>query len=115
MRRFLLARRRRAVARSRRLFLEQLENRSLLASISISDVTVAEGDSGPVNAVFTVSIDAAPASNVTIRLDTGDGTAKAAGTSSEGGNDYVPRSNQTLTFTPAGPLTQTFTVIVNGD
>ncbi|MGH7453937.1 MAG: Calx-beta domain-containing protein, partial [bacterium] len=78
----------------------------LSTSISINDVRVTEGNTGAINAVFTVALSAA--SNQTVILDyaTADGTATA-------GSDYVAASG-TLTFTP-GTITQTITVIVNGD
>ena len=86
-----------------------------IAAISINDVQLTEGDSGATSFIFTVSISAAPAADVTVTLNTADGTATAGGASAEGRNDYVPRTNQTLTFTPGGLLTRSFAVTVNGD
>jgi hypothetical protein len=75
-------------------------------SLSINDVTVTEGNAGPVDAVFTVSLSASSSQTVTVDYATADGTATA-------GSDYVASSN-TLSF-PAGTITQTISVVVNGD
>lgn len=75
-------------------------------SLRISDVTVTEGDSGTVNAVFTVRLLAGGNQTVTVHYSTADGTAIA-------GKDYVATSG-TLTFAP-GDTTQTITVLVKGD
>ena len=75
-------------------------------TISINDVTVTEGDTGTVNAVFTVDLSDIPATDVTVDFATADGTATA-------GVDYVATSGSLLF--PAGTTTQPITVIVNGD
>ncbi len=77
-------------------------------SISINDVTVNEGNApqGGVNAVFTVTLSAASGQVVTVDYATADGTATAGG-------DYVAGAG-TVNF-PAGTITQTITVAVNGD
>jgi len=77
-------------------------------SITINDVTVTEGNIGTVNATFTVSLSAAYGQIVSVHYATGDGS----GTLADG--DYQSASG-TLTFAPGGPLTQTITVLVNGD
>jgi Tol biopolymer transport system component len=74
--------------------------------ISISDLTVTEGDSGTVNATFNVTLSAAGAQTVTVAFATADGTATA-------GADYQASSG-TLTFNP-GDLARPVTVQVNGD
>jgi hypothetical protein len=76
-------------------------------SLSISDVTVSEGNTGTVNAVFTVSLSAPWNQTVTVHYSTADSTATTAG------NDYQAKSG-TLTFAP-GVTSQTVTVVVNGD
>ncbi|MEZ6093994.1 MAG: S8 family serine peptidase [Pirellulaceae bacterium] len=76
-------------------------------TVAIDDVQVVEGDSGTVAAVFSVSLSAAPTQTVTVDFATADGSASA-------GVDYAAASG-TLTFTPTGPLTQTITILVNGD
>jgi subtilisin-like proprotein convertase family protein len=75
-------------------------------SLSINDVTVTEGNSGTVNAVFTVTLSGLTAQAVTVDYATADGSAAA-------GTDYVPTSG-TLTFTP-GTTTQPISVTANGD
>jgi uncharacterized repeat protein (TIGR01451 family) len=75
--------------------------------ISVNDVSVTEGNSGTVNAVFTVTL--AASSDFTVKVDfaTADGTATVAG------SDYQSNSG-TLTFNP-GDVSKTVTVLVNGD
>src|SRR4029450_4640325 len=76
-------------------------------SIVISDAAmVVEGNSGAVNAVFTISIVGAHSGNLTVDYSTGDGTAIA-------GADYLTTSG-TLTFGP-GDSTQKIFVAVKGD
>jgi hypothetical protein len=75
-------------------------------TISISDVTVTEGNTTPVNAVFTVSLSAASAQSVTVQYATANGTATA-------GSDYTATAG-TLTFTP-GLVSLTVAVPVLGD
>jgi hypothetical protein len=79
---------------------------TLLAGLSIDDVSVPEGDAGTTNAVFTVSLVSASATPVTVDFATADGTAAAPG-------DYVSASG-TLTFAP-GETTKTISISVNGD
>jgi len=78
--------------------------------ISISDVSVVEGNSGTVNAVFTVSLSQPFGSTVRVDYATADGAgiqaAKAPG-------DYTP-ANGTITFAP-GEVSKTVTVQVVGD
>ena len=77
-----------------------------MPTISISDVTVTEGNASTVDAVFTVSLSAATSVPVTVDYATADGTATA-------GIDYVATAG-TLTFAP-GTTTQLVRVTVNGD
>ncbi len=79
---------------------------SVPPTISIGDATVTEGNTGSVNAVFTVSLSATSSQTVTVQYATANGTATA-------GSDYTATSG-TLTFTP-GQLTQAVTVPVLGD
>jgi uncharacterized repeat protein (TIGR01451 family) len=79
-----------------------------LPLVSISDVSVTEGNSGTTNAVFRVSLSAPNGLAVVVRYSTSNGTARA-------GADYVPR-NGTLTFSPGTLfLTQSLTIQVVGD
>jgi hypothetical protein len=77
-----------------------------LPTLSISDVTVTEGNAGSVNAVFTVTLSALNTQTVTVDFLSSNGTASSPG-------DYSPVSG-TLTFNP-GQTTRTIVVPVNGD
>jgi hypothetical protein len=77
-------------------------------SITIGDVTVTEGNSGTVSAVFTVTLSPTSGQTVTVAYST-----SPAGGTATAGSDYVGTSG-TLTFAP-GSVTQTLTVVVNGD
>ena len=75
-------------------------------SVEVDDVAVTEGDSGTVNATFTVSLSTASGWTVTVDWATSDGTATAAADYTAGGG--------TLTFA-AGDTSKTFDVAVTGD
>lgn len=75
-------------------------------SISIDDVSVAEGDSGTTSAVFTVSLSNPSSQTITVNFATANNTALA-------GTHYVNTSG-TLTI-PSGLTTQPVNVQVNGD
>jgi CSLREA domain-containing protein len=77
-------------------------------SLSINDVTVTEGNSGTVDATFTVTLSAASGQTVTVNYQTANGTATIAD------GDYLGIPSTTLTFNP-GETTKTVTVKVNGD
>lgn len=53
------------------------------ANITISDATVTEGNSGTINATFTVTLSNASTSPITVQYNTADGTATTAD------NDYT--------------------------
>ncbi|HEV7473600.1 MAG TPA: Calx-beta domain-containing protein [Pyrinomonadaceae bacterium] len=76
-------------------------------SLRINDVSVTEGDSGTVNAVFTVTLSAVSSFTVSANYVTADGTAIASS------SDYQPASGQVV-FSP-GDLTKFISVTVNGD
>ncbi|MES2672321.1 MAG: putative Ig domain-containing protein [Pseudomonadota bacterium] len=79
-----------------------------LPTLTINDVTLAEGNAGTSNATFTVSLSApAGPGGVTFDIATANGTAIA-------GVDYVANSLTGQTI-PAGASTYSFTVLVNGD
>ncbi|HUR18575.1 MAG TPA: Calx-beta domain-containing protein [Acidimicrobiales bacterium] len=74
--------------------------------LSVNDVTVAEGNTGTVNATLTVTLSPAATQQVTVVYATADGTATAPA-------DYAA-STGTVTFA-VGETTKTITVPVNGD
>ncbi|MGC1469092.1 MAG: Calx-beta domain-containing protein [Sphingorhabdus sp.] len=78
-----------------------------MPTLSVSGATVAEGNVGATNLVFTVSLSGASAAAVTVDFATADGTATIAN------NDYQSQSGS-LTFAP-GETSKTVTVLVNGD
>jgi hypothetical protein len=77
-----------------------------VSTVSINDVTVAEGSNGVVNAVFTVTLTAPRDVAVTVDYATQDGSAVS-------GQDYVA-TNGTVTFAP-GETSQAIFVAVTGD
>jgi Calx-beta domain len=95
--------------RSFRPQLEELGSRTLPSAnpaISISDVAVAEGNSGQTAFVFTVSLSEVSSKVVSVRYGTAHGSATS-------GSDYANASGS-LIFAP-GETTKTITVLVNGD
>jgi len=85
-----------------------LEDRLALAALSITDVSVAEVDTGGTSqATFTVNLSAPSASPVKVAFATTNGTATLAD------SDYVAKSGM-LTFAP-GVTSRQITVNVNGD
>src|SRR5262249_47248687 len=77
-------------------------------SITINNVTKAEGNAGTTAFTFDVLLSAAAANNVTVSYNTSDGTATTVG------NDYTGIGITVLTFTP-GQTSKTITVNVAGD
>jgi hypothetical protein len=75
-------------------------------TISISDVSQAEGDSGTSAFTFTVTSSDAITNNVSLNYTTADGTAKA-------GTDYQTKSG--IVTIPAGQKTGTLTIMVQGN
>jgi uncharacterized repeat protein (TIGR01451 family) len=79
-----------------------------LPTLTINDVTLAEGNAGTTNATFTVSLsEPAGPGGVTFDIATANGTATA-------GVDYVANSLTGQTI-PAGSSSYTLTVLINGD
>jgi Calx-beta domain/Immunoglobulin I-set domain len=76
-------------------------------TLSINDVSVTEGNSGTVNAVFTVSLNNASPVPVTVQYKTSNNTATMP-------IDYVGLPLSTLTFNP-GEQNKTVTVAVKGE
>lgn len=83
-----------------------------LPSISISDVSIAEGNQGTTNALFTVTLSFPSTATVSVAFSTADGTA-VGGPTASGGTDYLTNRG-TLNF-PPGTTRQTITVGVIGD
>jgi glucose/arabinose dehydrogenase len=77
-----------------------------LPGITITDVAIAEGNSGTKLATFTVSLSSSSTDIVTVQYATADGLAT--------GSDYVAASG-TLTFNPGGALSQPVSITLNGD
>jgi len=77
------------------------------ATLAISGAAVTEGNSGSVNAVFTVSLSTSSSQPVTVQAATANGTATA-------GADYTATGPVTLTFAP-GQTSQAVAVPVLGD
>lgn len=75
-----------------RLAVEALEDRSVPASLTVSDVTLIEGNAGTQNAIVPVSLSALSPQTVTVNYNTANGTALA-------GSDYQALSGK-LTFAP---------------
>jgi len=76
------------------------------ANVSISDVTLAEGDAGDQVMTFTVTRTNTTGA-FTVDFATTNGSAQA-------GSDYIAASG-TLTFTAGGPASQTVSVTIHGD
>lgn len=74
--------------------------------LSINDVSVTEGDSGSINAIFTVTLTPTSAQTVTVDYFTANGSATEP-------SDYTSE-NGTLTF-PPGVTTRSIVVPINGD
>ncbi|MDY0102090.1 MAG: Calx-beta domain-containing protein, partial [Lentimicrobium sp.] len=79
-----------------------------VASITFSDVTANEGNSGTTSFTFTVSMSAASDAAISVDYATANGTATTADV------DYTAIAATTLTFA-AGETSKTVTVLVNGD
>src|SRR5262249_6076437 len=75
--------------------------------VNINDVTGGEGNSGATLANFTVTLDAAVDTPVSVDYATANGTAQA-------GSDYTA-ANGTLTFAAGAAGTKTVSVAVTGD
>ena len=83
-----------------------ISNDDAVGNISISDVTIAEGNAGTSIATFTVTRTGGNAA-FDLTYATADGTATA-------GSDYVAQPTGTVSFA-AGDLTKTISVTINGD
>ena len=79
----------------------------VVPTISVNDISVAEGNSGTNQMAFTVLLSAASTQTVTVSFSTSNGTATA-------GSDYVTVPATTLTFNP-NETSKTVNVTINGD
>lgn len=78
-----------------------------IPNLRVSDVTLAEGNGGSINAVFTVTLVPASGQTVTVNYATDSGTAAP-------GSDYTAIPPTILTFAP-GQTSKTVSVAVKGD
>lgn len=78
------------------------------ASLTIDNITITEGDSGPAAATFTVTLNSAVDTSFTVDYGTADNTATAVD------NDFTATANQ-LTFVGNAGETQSFSIDVIGD
>lgn len=85
-----------------------IDDDQALPSLSINDVTITEGDSNSVNAVFTVTMTGTTSETVSVDYRTVDDDYQSA----KAGSDYTSQSG-TLTFTNS-QKTQTITVPILG-
>lgn len=87
-----------------------IENDDSAPTLTIANVSMAEGDSGTTSFELEVTLTLANPTSlpVTVKYATDDDTATLDD------NDYLAASG-TLTFQPDGTLTQTIQVLVNGD
>jgi subtilisin family serine protease/subtilisin-like proprotein convertase family protein len=76
-------------------------------SVSVTDVVIAEGNTGTKSVTFVVTLSEPSGQGVTVHYATADGTASATG------GDYVARTGS-FTFN-AGAVSQAVTVTLNGD
>jgi hypothetical protein len=80
------------------------------ATLSVGDRTLTEGQTGSMDGfAFTVTLSNPVDVPVMVTIGTSDGTATVAN------NDYEAVTGSPLTFSPGGPLTQSFSVDVIGD
>ncbi len=80
-----------------------------IPTLSINNVTLAEGSALTTAFVFTVTLSFDPTDPVTVTVDTADGNATLAD------HDYQAITNLVLTFNPGGTRSQTVTVLAGGD
>ncbi len=76
-------------------------------SITVTNVSIAEGNSGTKSLVFKASLSAASGQTVTVKFATADGVARST-------SDYAAK-NGTLTFVPGAALNRNIYVAINGD
>jgi beta-glucanase (GH16 family) len=77
-------------------------------SISVSDITMPEGNSATTNFEFVAKLSNATSKEVTLTYTLVDGTAKA-------GEDFVAATNQTVTFQPNETVKKIIVTVVGDD
>jgi hypothetical protein len=90
-----------------------ISNDDAAPSLSIDDVSLAEGNAGTKLLTFTVSLSAPSSFQVSVSYATADGTAVESGASSAGQADYLATSD-VLVFAP-GETSANISVPINGD
>src|SRR5207249_1873241 len=80
-----------------------------IPAISIGNVSIKEGDSGPSSAVFAVTLSNPSSEDITINFTTADGTAKVAD------SDYVGVTTPGTLIIPKGTTAGTISITVTGD
>ncbi len=75
-------------------------------NVSISDISVLEGNSGTTSAIFTVILSTASGKPISVEYVTADGTATS-------GSDYVSKSGNVMVL--PGAISSTIAIQVNGD
>jgi chitinase len=83
-----------------------LQNQPGLPGLSISDLSIVEGNTGNKTASVTISLSKSAATPVTVNYGTFDGTARA-------GEDYVANSGS-VSFA-AGETSKMVNIVINGD
>jgi uncharacterized repeat protein (TIGR01451 family) len=81
-------------------------------TLSVSDASVAEGDSGTMTASFTVTVSTSAHGGVTFDITTADGTGPTAATAADA--DYSPHAVSGVLI-PSGQTSYTFDVAIHGD
>ncbi|MEZ6123003.1 MAG: Calx-beta domain-containing protein [Planctomycetaceae bacterium] len=79
-----------------------------LATLSIDDISIAEGNSGTTDVTLTVTLNSAVDTPLTVNFDTSNGTAQF-------GEDYIPSTGSQLTFAGQAGEQRTITIRTNGD
>lgn len=90
-----------------------IQNDDAVPTVTINNVSVAEGQAGTTAMTFTATLSAASGKTVSVDFATADGTATTGGSLATGGQDYTATSG-TATFAP-GVTTASVTVQVAGD
>ena len=85
------------------------------AGVSVSDVSVTEGDDGHSLATFTLTLDTAVDTPVDVQVDTADGTAISVDDGNNGNTDFQAVVAGNVRFAGTAGETQSVSVRINGD